>query len=171
MAKQEGACVKRANQQYLDHSHAAKIRSAVCEKVEELTGIERNKEVTDKKTKFTETENVYISRVEEVLDADGASLSDDAYFPQLQEAVSAIKIDLEKATRSGGSVNNVAKKWMDQVEQLKEAGKFEVFVEKYDVKLGEDADQNDRLVGDKIRTVTLEIQKKAQAAAIAEMNV
>lgn len=171
MAQTEGACLKRAIQQYLDHSHASKVRAAICAKVEELTGIERKHETNDdgKKTKFTETENVYITRVENTLAQEDRSLNSEEFEPAIQEAAAAVPVDLTKTVRSGGSVNNVAKKWLDMATALIEAGKWDAFVEKYNVTLTDDDEQNLRLVGDKCRTVTAEIQKKALADAMASV--
>lgn len=64
MAKYTGACVERAVDADFQHNWNGRWRKEFCLALEKETGIERKKEENNGKTKYLETENVYIARVE-----------------------------------------------------------------------------------------------------------
>lgn len=68
MARSKGACLERAIDADFQHNWNGKWRKKFCVELEKLVGddpeLQRNKEVEGNKTKYLETENTYIGRVE-----------------------------------------------------------------------------------------------------------
>lgn len=161
-------CLEYAVQHYVAHSHLSKVRAAICEAVEKATGIERNKEPQDddsKAVKYNESEGAYIKRVDAEL-PEGESL-EATYSEVIQEAANSVEVDLTKAVRTGGSTK-VAQKWLDKAQAIRDAGKLEVFCETHNVVIPEEADDDaiNILVGNKVRLITLELQKQAEEQAL-----
>lgn len=158
-------CLDYAIQHYVAHNHLTKVRAAICAAVEEATGIEREKEENDGKTKYTESDARYIKRVESEL-PDGESL-ETTYLEPIIEAAKSVPVDLTKTVRAGGT-SKTAQKWLDKASAIIEAGKLDAFCEAHDLTIDEDADEETILnvVGQKVRLVSLELQKQAEAQAL-----
>lgn len=166
MAQREGACLDAAIGQYIAHTHLTKVRSILCEKAEELTGIEREKEEEDGKVTYSESEKKYLDRVEAELQSEGRSMYEGDLYAKLVEAASSVEVDLTKQTRSGGSTK-VAQKWLDMAKDVIAQGKAEAFAEKFGLTLTGEEEDDLKTIGSKLKEETLRIQRQAQADLMA----
>lgn len=162
LAKKEGACVEAATNHIMMHSHLGKFRSALAEKLEEVTGIKRKTktigEGADAKEVVDETEAKYIGRLEGQLAEQGRDLYSE-FAATAQEVADKIEFDVTPG-RTPGAGQKPAKKYLAYYAKLKEEDKLEAFAERYGIVLSENEEENVLTVTSKIREVLLEKERQ-----------
>ena len=170
-AGSEQAVLNDYNANVLAHSHYTEVRKVICAKLAEVTGIKRltkkHGEGENAKEVFDETEAAYVDRVRE-------ELGDEMFNEQIaavQSAVAALPVDYKPGTRgSGGATAKPAKKWIDQVDALKKAGRYDEFLAKYElVKEGMSEDDVVIAAANKVKEIVTEREKAAKQAALAAL--
>lgn len=144
---------------YVDfHVHRSAVRKAIVEFLEKATGIPRNSEEKDGKTKITETENSYVNRLRLELGDEEV----DKHAPAIAELIT--EIDWTPGRRGGGKLSN---KWLAYYDQLVESENLDAFCEKHDI----DADQPEEvlkpLVALKVKSLVEAQLKAATESALA----
>ena len=112
--------------QVVFHKQNGVARSRIMAKLVELTGIKPLTEKDGEKDVVVETPQKYVNRIRAELGDEAV----DAFAPQLRHL--ATQIDWA-ATERGTGTTRVAGKWLAAVDQLVEAGKFELFCTKYGI--------------------------------------
>jgi hypothetical protein len=119
LAKQQGACVKEANNNVIYRSTLADFRSSFCERLEKDTGIERKTKVVKPEQRneageitqeevvaWDETEKNYFNRVIASLVSSGAAPTPEAAAASLaavaQEIIDSIPFDPSATERTSG---------------------------------------------------------------------
>lgn len=145
-----------ANNYILFHQHFGKLRTTIVKKLEELTGVAREK---DKDGKITEKDAEYIGRLED----SGIQLAQ--YESQIAEVVGALPVDYKQAVRGTGEGSAPAKKWLAYYDAMVEEGKLEAFATKQGLELTGDVEQDKVLVANKVKEIVTLAQRQALAAA------
>jgi hypothetical protein len=169
MAGRVGACLDGANAHYIAHTHLTKVRTAIVEAVEKVTGIEREKTVEGDKTTYAKTEARYIASVQSALEEEGKSLEDPEYLTYITDAASAVEVDLTKQTRSGGGTARVAQKWLDVAnDRVIVAGKADAFAEVHGINIdGKEGEELAKVIGAKLKELAAAALRKVQEDALA----
>lgn len=165
MAGRQGACVETAVDGYVAHTHLTRVRKVLCAKLEVSTGVERKKDGK----KFLETEGAFIKRLE-------AELGDSLYTDHRDAATAAFAetpVNLSRMERQAGagSAGAVAKKYLEMADAIKLAGKLDAFATKHGLELTGDADADQKIVGGKLKSIMLEAERSARAAATAALSL
>lgn len=135
MAGSETAAYELALNQFLYHSDFTKLRSAIADKLEAETGVEREfkEEPTksgDTRKVYTESEMKFVNRLNELAD-NGAEFTESDLARWAQEAVDGVEVDLTSKPRGAGSSATPAKKWLAYYDAAEEAGQVEDKIEKF----------------------------------------
>lgn len=137
------------------HSHYGKLRTALVNKLVELTG---KKVSVDKDGKVDEKDTEYVGRVEE----EGGEGSLAQYDTQIADAIGAIKVDYTQTARSDGG--SLGKKYLAYYDKMVEDGKVEAFAAKHNLDLdGLTEEARKQVVGGRVK----ELLKAAERAALA----
>lgn len=147
----------------LYHSHFTKLRTAIVEKLEKLTGIARETEEVNGKTKVVEKDGSYIARLEEELGAETLQ----GYLAEVQEVSTNLPVSYTPTVRGVGTGGKPAQKWLAMVDDLISADKLEAFASKFDIDLTQDESDWRTDVAQKLKEVVTNAQRAAAAAALA----
>lgn len=152
-----GACLERATQYFLAHTHNARVRRVICNKLEELSGIERECTVNpeNKEKKYSESEQRYVSRVEAEMKAAGKW---GEIAGQLVAAAEGVRVVAE-ATRSSAPNKQI----MGLARGLIEEGRAEAFCEKHGASIPNDWSNEANVVAlaNLVKKVVEEAKKQA----------
>ncbi len=170
LAKRVGACFEAGLAHHMAHTHLGLVRTAISEKLEEITGIAReSKTREDRCVVYTQTElGHHLKAVERELADDNRSIQDSDIMPELVKTASEVPLDLTKAPRASGGGNKVTKKWLTLAKQsIVDAGKTEEFAAKHGVKLeGLDEEQVVIVLARKARDLLTAKLKAAEKSII-----
>lgn len=124
LAGKSGACLEQATMHVVAHRYLGKVRTAVVEALEKITGIPREK-TTDEKgenVKYVEQEKAYFDRV---LKEKAGSDEWTSILEQLKEVASNVKLELKAAVRS-----RISKEDRNAAKLIIDSGKAEAFARK-----------------------------------------
>lgn len=159
LAGQAGACLREATQHVIAHKHLARVRAAVCKKLEELSGIAREKTTSEdgKNEKFSESEQTYFKRV---VAAMGGDENWSSIVEELKAAASAVKFEIV-VTRQ-----RITKEGLECAKLFIAQGKAEAFAEKRGITLPEDEDEKVEVLAVEIKKALDEARKNALASLV-----
>lgn len=162
LAGKVGACLLEATNHVIAHKHLARVRQAVCKKLEELSGIERNYTTAEdgKSKKYTETEQTYVKRVTAEL---GGSEEWEDILAQLKTVAENVKFELVV------SVARATKEGLAIADALIASGKAEAFADKYGIELPADSDEARTVLAIQAKKVLDEQKRQAQMALMANL--
>ena len=160
LAGKSGACLLEATNHVIAHKHLARVRSAICKKLEELTGIERSKTVDadGKNLKYTESEQTYFKRVA----AERAGGDDWADIEaEIRKVAEGVKFELVVSTA------RVSKEGLAIADALISSGKAEAFAEKYGIELPDNDEEKRNVLAINAKRVLDEQKRIAQQSMLA----
>lgn len=162
LAGKAGACLAEATNHVIAHKHLARVRQAVCKKLEELSGIERAYTTAEdgKSKKYTETEQTYVKRVTVEL---GGSEDWEGIIAELKNTAEAVKFELVV------SVSRATKEGLAIADALLASGKASAFAEKYGIDLPSDADEARQVLAIQAKKVLDEQRRQAQMALMSNL--
>jgi hypothetical protein len=153
LARKDGACFESATNNVLYRSTLAKFRDALCQAIENNTGIARETEPTGRFEKddegkdtdtpvlrYVETEAVFFKRVCATLAAEGKFPSPEAaaasFADLAQETISGIAFNPSERERAVSGPKTVAKQYTKLAQEWVDAGQADRRVAQFKEKLG-----------------------------------
>ena len=157
LAGKKGACLERATQNFMAHTHNARMRKAMVEKLEEVSGIKRESSTDEdgKNVKYTETEQAYVSRVEAQLmgTEEWANIR-----AEVTKAAQSVPVALETIREFGPN-----KQMVELARGLINEGRVDDFIAKHNLTLDTDwsNEENVKALAVEVKRIVEEAKKAA----------
>lgn len=155
-AGSEERVVDLTNNYVLFHSHFGKLRTAIVKKLVELTGV---KQEVDKDGKIVETDQEYVSRLED----EGVQL--EQFTDAIAALVASVPVDYTQTVRGTGEGSKIAKKWLAFYDAMVEQNKLETFCAKNKIATEGVSEEELRvIVAAKVKEIVTAAQRNALSA-------